>query len=220
MPFVKLQLLDMRGYIIIVPMLAMLYSALLTVLQTDFRTVVSCISSAHMSIIMMGVLSCLPQGTTAALLNLVSHSAAIPALFILAHIVEHSVRREGAASASSASEFPKTTALFVIIACSSVLTATFTPPFPSFTGALMIMNGYFSSNFAVTLAIGFAILGGGCGVLKACQSALSLVEKPIMGRTEQLCAVLMTILMAFLCVYPEKIVGDMNLLAIFSQLAR
>jgi len=123
---------------------AIIYGALVAMMQTDIKKLVAYSSVSHMGFVMLGIASMTLLGTQGAMLQMLNHGISTGALFLLVGMVyDRAHTRSIAAFGGVATKMPVFTAFFLIVTLSSIGL----PLTNGFVGEFLILNGTYVSGF-------------------------------------------------------------------------
>ena len=124
---------------------AIIYGALVAMVQTDIKKLVAYSSVSHMGFIMLGIASMTVLGTQGAMLQMLNHGISTGALFLLVGMLyDRAHTRRIADFGGVALKMPVFTAFFLIVTLSSIGL----PLTNGFAGEFLILNGTYTSSFA------------------------------------------------------------------------
>jgi NADH-quinone oxidoreductase subunit M len=124
---------------------AIVYGALVAMVQTDIKKLVAYSSVSHMGFIMLGIASMTVIGTQGAMLQMLNHGISTGALFLLVGMLyDRAHTRRIADFGGVALKMPVFTAFFLIVTLSSIGL----PLTNGFAGEFLILNGTYLSGFA------------------------------------------------------------------------
>ncbi|BDU74791.1 complex I subunit 4 family protein [Mesoterricola silvestris] len=123
---------------------AIIYGALVAMMQTDIKKLVAYSSVSHMGFVMLGIASMTVIGTQGAMLQMLNHGISTGALFILVGMLyDRAHTRRIADFGGVALRMPVFTAFFMIVTLSSIGL----PLTNGFAGEFLILNGTYLSGF-------------------------------------------------------------------------
>jgi NADH-quinone oxidoreductase subunit M len=123
---------------------AIVYGALVAMVQTDIKKLVAYSSVSHMGFIMLGIASMTVLGTQGAMLQMLNHGISTGALFLLVGMLyDRAHTRRIADFGGVALKMPVFTAFFLIVTLSSIGL----PLTNGFAGEFLILNGTYISGF-------------------------------------------------------------------------
>jgi len=125
--------------------IAIIYGALVSMVQRDIKKLVAYSSVSHMGFVMLGLASMTVIGTQGAMLQMLNHGISTGALFLLVGMVyDRAHTRMIADFGGVATKMPIFTTFFLIVTLSSIGL----PLTNGFVGEFWILNGTFLSGFA------------------------------------------------------------------------
>ncbi len=131
--------------IAILSVIAIIYGALVAMVQWDIKKLVAYSSVSHMGFVMLGICSMTTLGTQGAMLQMLNHGISTGALFLLVGMIyDRTHTRMIADFGGVATKMPVFSAIFLIITLSSIGL----PLTNGFVGEFLILNGAFTSHFA------------------------------------------------------------------------
>jgi NADH-quinone oxidoreductase subunit M len=123
---------------------AIVYGALVAMVQTDIKKLVAYSSVSHMGFIMLGIASMTVLGTQGAMLQMLNHGISTGALFMLVGMLyDRAHTRRIADFGGVALKMPVFTAFFLLVTLSSIGL----PLTNGFAGEFLILNGTYVSGF-------------------------------------------------------------------------
>ena len=129
---------DWRWVIPVLAVAAIIWGALMAIVQRDMKLLVAYSSVSHMGFIVLGIFAYNSQGQQGAILQMVNHGIIIPALFLfVAWIADRTGTRDRSALAGLAPRMPIMAGVFAIV----VLAALGLPGLNSFVGEFMTLLG-------------------------------------------------------------------------------
>jgi NADH-quinone oxidoreductase subunit M len=124
---------------------AIVYGALVAMVQTDVKKLVAYSSVSHMGFIMLGIASMSVLGTQGAMLQMLNHGISTGALFLLVGMLyDRAHTRKISDFGGVATKMPVFTGFFLLVTLSSIGL----PLTNGFTGEFLILNGTYGSAFA------------------------------------------------------------------------
>ncbi|WP_306590293.1 NuoM family protein [Geothrix sp. 21YS21S-4] len=130
--------------IALLSVIAIVYGALVAMVQRDIKKLVAYSSVSHMGFVMLGLASMTVIGTQGAMLQMLNHGVSTGALFLLVGMVyDRAHTRMIADFGGVAVKMPVFTAFFLIVTLSSIGL----PLTNGFVGEFWILNGTFLSGF-------------------------------------------------------------------------
>lgn len=137
----------------ILSVIAIIYGAFITLMQTDFKRLIAYSSVSHMGFVTLGLFSLNQTGVEGGLLQMINHGIVTGAVFMSIGIIyerTHTRRIEDYGGLA------KAVPVFVVFYTIFSLAAIGLPGTNSFIGEFLILSGAFKSNYAITIP---AILG-------------------------------------------------------------
>jgi len=129
---------DWRWVVPALAVAAIIWGALMAIVQRDMKLLVAYSSVSHMGFIVLGIFSYNIQGQQGAVLQMVNHGIIIPALFLfVAWIADRTGTRDRSVLAGLAPRMPVLAGVFLI----AVLAALGLPGLNSFVGEFMTLLG-------------------------------------------------------------------------------
>jgi NADH-quinone oxidoreductase subunit M len=130
--------------IALLSVIAILYGALVAMVQRDIKKLVAYSSVSHMGFVVLGLMSFTVVGTQGAMLQMLNHGISTGALFLLVGMLyDRAHTRMIADFGGVASRMPVFTAFFLIVTLSSIGL----PLTNGFAGEFLILNGAYTSGF-------------------------------------------------------------------------
>ncbi len=129
--------------IAVLSIIAIIYGALVALMQKDWKSLVAYSSVSHMGFITLGIFALNPIGVQGSVLQMLNHGVSTGGLFLIVGLMyERTHTREIAAFSGLAKVMPVFTVLFAIIALSSMGL----PGLNGFVGEFLILIGAFEWN--------------------------------------------------------------------------
>src|SRR5438132_5763703 len=165
---------DWRWVIPVLAVAAIIWGALMAILQRDMKLLVAYSSVSHMGFIVLGIFSFNVQGQQGAILQMVNHGIIIPALFLLVvWIAERTGSRDRSAITGLAPRMPIMAGVFTIVA----LAALGLPGLNSFVGEFMTLLGAWERAPALAIVGAVGLVLAPVYILRFFQGAM-YAEKP------------------------------------------
>jgi NADH-quinone oxidoreductase subunit M len=134
--------------IYILSVVAVIYTSLVTLVQTDMKRLIAYSSVAHMGFVTAGVFSVTTQGVEGALLQLLSQGVITAALFLCVGAIYDRVQTSDIGRLGGlASRMPKYAAIFMVF----VLAAAGLPGTSGFVGEFLVLVGLFKAKIWVSV---------------------------------------------------------------------
>jgi NADH-quinone oxidoreductase subunit M len=145
-------------YINTLAVVGIIYGALVSFVQEDFKKLVAYSSVSHMGFILLGVFSFTPEGMTGGIIQMVSHGVSTGGLFLcVGMLYERSHTRKFSELGGVATAMPVYAGMFLVITLSSAAL----PGLNGFVGEFLVLAGAFSKEatrwFAVAGATGMIL---------------------------------------------------------------
>jgi NADH-quinone oxidoreductase subunit M len=163
----------------ILSLIAIVYGALVAMVQKDIKKLVAYSSVSHMGFVMLGIASFTVIGTQGAILQMLNHGISTGALFLLVGMLyDRAHTRMIADFGGIASKMPIFTFFFMVVTLSSIGL----PMTNGFVGEFLILNGTFISGFQWGRA---AAIVATSGVLLGAVYMLWMVKRVFWGPENQ-----------------------------------
>ena len=199
-----------QNFIFILSVIAIIYTSLVALVQTDMKKLIAYSSVAHMGFVTIGLFSFNQQGIDGAVFQMVSHGFISAALFLVVGVVyERTQTREILAFGGLVNKMPNYAMIFMILTLANVGL----PGTSGFIGEFLSLLGVFqvSPTYAVFGAVGV--------VLSACYGLL-LYKRVILGELvkenlkrindlnlrEKFCLYPLVLLIIIFGIYPKPII--------------
>jgi NADH-quinone oxidoreductase subunit M len=140
----------------VLSIIAIVYGALVCLMQTDWKKLVAYSSVSHMGLCTLGIFALNPAGISGSILQQINHGISTGMLFLIVGVVyERRHTREIAQYTGLYRVMPVFTAVFLIAAFSSMGL----PPLNGFIGEITILKGAYqiSLNWALACGVGIAL---------------------------------------------------------------
>jgi NADH-quinone oxidoreductase subunit M len=140
----------------VLSLIAIVYGALVSLMQTDWKKLVAYSSVSHLGFCTLGIFALNPAGIAGSILQQINHGISTGMLFLIVGVVyERRHTREIAEYGGLMRVMPVFTIVFLITALSSMGM----PPLNGFVGEITILQGAYqtSLNWAVWAAVGIVI---------------------------------------------------------------
>ena len=199
-----------QNFIFILSVIAIIYTSLVALVQTDMKKLIAYSSVAHMGFVTIGLFSFNQQGIDGAVFQMVSHGFISAALFLVVGVVyERTQTREILAFGGLVNKMPNYAMIFMILTLANVGL----PGTSGFVGEFLSLLGVFqvSPAYAIFAAVGV--------VLSACYGLL-LYKRVILGELvkenlkrindlnlrEKFCLYPLVLLIIIFGIYPKPII--------------
>lgn len=162
-------------FVFTLSIVAIIYTSLVAMMQTDIKKLIAYSSVAHMGYVTMGIFAANVQGVQGAIFQMLSHGIVSGALFLCVGVVYDRLHtREIAAYGGLVNNMPKYAVTFMVFTMANVGL----PGTSSFIGEVLTLVGAFRANTWVAL---FAT----SGVILSAAYALWLYRRVIFGALEK-----------------------------------
>lgn len=159
-------------YISVLSLIAIIYGALVAMVQKDVKSLVAFSSVSHMGFVMLGIFALNFQGLQGAVLQMINHGISTGALFLLVGMIyERRHTRMISEFGGLAKVMPFFAAVFMIITLSSIGL----PLTNGFVGEFLILLGVFKANSV------YGIIAASGVILSACYM-LWMYQRVIFGK--------------------------------------
>ena len=166
--------LSAQPYIFALSVIAIIYTSLVALKQTDMKKLIAYSSVAHMGFVTLGIFSFTQVGVQGAIFQMLSHGLISGALFLLVGVVyERTGRRDLAFYGGLVHRMPIYAAIFMVFTMANVGL----PGTSGFVGEILTMTGAF-------LVAPWAAVGAATGVIFSAVYMLHLYRETIFGKLE------------------------------------
>ena len=154
--------------------IAIVYGALVAMMQPDMKKLVAYSSVSHMGFVMLGMFALNPNGLNGSILQQINHGVSTGALFLIVGIIyERRHTREIAQFGGLSTVMPVYATIFLIMTMSSIGL----PLLNGFIGEFTIMMG------ALQVSLWWAVFGG-AGIVLGAAYMLWLYQRTMFGKNE------------------------------------
>jgi NADH-quinone oxidoreductase subunit M len=154
--------------------IAIVYGALVAMMQPDMKKLVAYSSVSHMGFVMLGMFALNPNGINGSIIQQINHGISTGALFLIVGIIyERRHTREIAQFGGLSAVMPNYAIVFMIMTLSSIGL----PLLNGFIGEFTIMQGAFQHNLWWAVA-------GGSGIVLGAAYMLWLYQRTMFGKLE------------------------------------
>ena len=154
---------------------AVVYTSLVALAQTDMKKLIAYSSVAHMGVVTIGIFTFNAQGLSGAMFQMLSHGIVAGALFLCVGVVYDRVHtREIARYGGLAERMPAYAVAFMLFTMASIGL----PGTAGFAGEILVLIGSFKVNFWLALL-------GGLGMILGAAYMLWLYRRIIFGKLEK-----------------------------------
>ena len=141
--------------IVILSLIAIIYGAIVSIVQPDLKKLVAYSSVSHLGFVMLGTFALTLQGVTGGLIQMINHGLSTGALFLLVGMIyERRHTRMIADFGGLARIIPVFTVCFLIVTLSSVGL----PGLNGFVGEFLVLAGTFRVNVPLAVAAGLGVI--------------------------------------------------------------
>ncbi|HWU63181.1 MAG TPA: NADH-quinone oxidoreductase subunit M [Ensifer sp.] len=162
-------------FVFTLSVLAIIYTSLVALMQTDIKKLIAYSSVAHMGYVTMGIFAANVQGLQGAIYQMLSHGIVSGALFLCVGVVYDRMHtREIAAYGGLVNNMPKYAVAFMVFTMANVGL----PGTSGFVGEFLTLMGAFRANT-------FVALFAATGVILSAAYALWLYRRVIFGALEK-----------------------------------
>jgi len=202
------------NFIFVLSCIAVVYTSLVALVQTDMKKLIAYSSVAHMGFVTLGIFSFNAQGIEGAIVQMISHGLVSGALFLCVGVVYDRLHtREINRYGGLAENMPRYAAFFLLFTMASVGL----PGTSGFVGEMLVLIGAFqASQWAALFAATGLILGAAYMLWlyrRICFGPLSkadLKKLPDLSRREILIFVPLIALTIALGVYPKPVLDILH----------
>lgn len=161
-------------FMITLSIIAIIYGALVAMMQTDWKSLVAYSSVSHMGFVMLGMFALNPLGLNGSILQQINHGISTGALFLLVGIVyERRHTREIAQFGGLSTVMPVYATIFLIMTLSSIGL----PLMNGFIGEFVILQGALQENLWWAIA-------GATGIVLGAAYMLWLYQRTMFGKLD------------------------------------
>ena len=147
--------LSVLGFVSIVVVIAVIYSALLTLVQDDLKRLLSYACVSHMGFCLLALFTLNSVGVTGGLLQLINHGLSVAALFLLLGLIhQRTGLKTGDAEVASITNYPLISLFFAI----AVFSLMGVPGLNGFVSELLMLFGIFRADPMLAVWGLFALL--------------------------------------------------------------
>jgi NADH-quinone oxidoreductase subunit M len=158
-----------RGIIVILAVIGIVYGALVAMVQPDFKKLVAYSSVSHLGFVMLGIFALTLQSVQGALMIMINHGISTGALFLLIGIIyERKHSRAIAAYGGIARVVPMFAALLTLVSLSSIGL----PGTNGFIGEFLVLVGSFEAYPVLTTIAATGVIFAAAYLLWAIQRIL------------------------------------------------
>jgi NADH-quinone oxidoreductase subunit M len=158
-----------RGTILVLSLVAIVYGALVAIVQPDLRRVLSYASISHLGFIMLGTFALTPQSVQGAVMIMVNHGITTSALFLLAGILRE---RGGTDRLDAWGGLARALPLFAVMLTLSMLSTIGLPGTNGFVGEFLVLIGTYGSQPTLAIIATTGVVFASVYALRAVQHLL------------------------------------------------
>lgn len=166
---------ECAGWIAVLAIIAIVYGALIALIQTNIKRLIAYSSLSHVGFIVLGIFTFTQQGADGAVYQMIAHGLSTGALFVLAGYLEH---RRGSMEIADfgglATPAPRLATVFLIALFASIGL----PVLCNFIGEFLVLQGAALAKFSWTV---WAALG----VILSAAYMLWMYQRVFLGRATQ-----------------------------------
>lgn len=196
-------------YISILAIIAIIYGALVAMVQKDIKSLVAFSSVSHMGFVMLGIFALNMQGIEGAVMQMLNHGISTGALFLIVGMIyERRHTRLIEEFGGLAKVMPAFSAIFMIVTLSSIGL----PLTNGFVGEFLILLGTFKANAVYGVLASTGVILSACYMLWMYQRVIyGKVTKPEneklkdLDAREKLILVPLVILIFWIGIYPKPL---------------
>ena len=171
-PMLPLASAQLAPYMFAFAVVAVIYTSLVALAQTDMKKLIAYSSVAHMGVVVIGIFTINAQGISGALFQMLSHGVVSGALFLCVGVVYDRIHtREIARYGGLADRMPAYSLLFMLFTMASIGL----PGTSGFVGEFLVLVGAFAVNFWLAAL-------GSLGMILGAAYMLWLYRRIIFGR--------------------------------------
>ncbi len=204
-----------RGVILVLSLIAIVYGALVAIVQPDLRKVLSYSSISHLGFIMLGCFALTQQSVEGAVMIMVNHGITTSALFLLAGMLKE---RGGSDRLDAFGGLARAMPLFAVMLTLSMLSTIGLPGTNGFVGEFLVLLGTYRTEPLMAIIATTGVVFASVYALRALQRLLfSSLDEPTHGglpdlRGRQLAVMtVFAVAMLWLGVAPQPVLRRMEL---------
>ncbi len=200
-------------YIFGLSIIAVIYTSLVALAQSDMKKLIAYSSVAHMGFVTIGIFSLTEQGIAGAMFQMISHGLVSAALFFCVGVVYDRLHtREISAYGGVVDAMPRYASFFMFMMLASVGL----PGTSGFVGEMLVLVGAWNASHLVAILAATGLILGACYMLWLYRRVIfGRAEKPeileftALDRREYLIFIPLTILVLWFGVYPAVVLDVM-----------
>jgi NADH-quinone oxidoreductase subunit M len=204
-----------RGVILVLSLVAIVYGALVAIVQPDLRKVLSYSSISHLGFIMLGCFALTQQSVEGAVMIMVNHGITTSALFLLAGILRE---RGGSDRLDAFGGLARAMPLFAVMLTLSMLSTIGLPGTNGFVGEFLVLLGTYRTEPLLAIIATSGVVFASVYALRALQRLLfASLDEPAHGglqdlRGRQLAVMtVFAVAMLWLGIAPQPVLRRMEL---------
>jgi NADH-quinone oxidoreductase subunit M len=168
-----------RGLILVLSVIAIVYGALVAIVQPDLRKVLSYSSISHLGFIMLGCFALTQQSVEGAVMIMVNHGITTSALFLLAGILKE---RGGSDRLDAFGGLARAMPLFAVMLTLSMLSTIGLPGTNGFVGEFLVLLGTYRTEPLLAIIATSGVVFASVYAMRALQRLLfSTLDVPAHG---------------------------------------
>ncbi|RPG96991.1 MAG: NADH-quinone oxidoreductase subunit M [Candidatus Pelagibacter sp. TMED165] len=149
-------------YIYVLSIIAIIYTSLVALMQTDMKKLIAYSSVAHMGYVTLGIFTMTKQGVEGSIFQMISHGLISAALFLCVGVLYDRINSRLISSYGGVVNYlPKYSLLFVIF----VLAGLGLPGTSGFLGEFLVLVGAFQKNYLVAILASIGVILGAAYML-------------------------------------------------------
>jgi len=200
-------------FIFVLSILAVIYTSLVALAQSDMKKLIAYSSVAHMGFVTIGIFTLTEQGIAGAMFQMISHGLVSAALFFCVGVVYDRLHtREISAYGGVVDAMPRYATFFMFMMLASVGL----PGTSGFVGEMLVLVGAWEASHWVAIFAATGLILGACYMLWLYRRVVfGRAEKPEvlemagLDRREVMIFVPLTILVLWFGVYPSTLLDVM-----------
>jgi NADH-quinone oxidoreductase subunit M len=174
LPMLPQATVEFTGFMIALSIIAIIYGALVAMMQKDMKSLVAYSSVSHMGFVTLGMFALNPNGLNGSLLQQINHGISTGGLFLIVGIIyDRRHTREIAEFGGLSSIMPKYAVIFLIMTMSSIGL----PLLNGFMGEFPILMGALEENLWWAIA-------GASGIVLGASYMLWLYQRTMFGKLD------------------------------------
>ena len=200
-------------YIFVLSIIAVIYTSLVALAQSDMKKLIAYSSVAHMGFVTIGIFTLTEQGIAGAMFQMISHGLVSAALFFCVGVVYDRLHtREISAYGGVVDAMPRYAAFFMFMMLASVGL----PGTSGFVGEMLVLVGAWEASHWVAILAATGLILGACYMLWLYRRVVfgraekpEVLEMAALDRREVMIFVPLTILVLWFGIYPATLLDVM-----------